>query len=280
MPTATPQPTPSPTPELVLVETLAIDSELLTNAPRIVDVYLPPGYAADPERRYPVVYAQDGQDMDDVRLKATLEELYSQGALAPLIVIAIHATGERMSEYGTAGTPDYQYRGNHADLYTRMLFEEIMPRINENYRTLTGPENTSVMGWSLGGLMAFDLAWNHPEAFGQVGVFSGSFWWHTENEDLQTMLDSRVAHMMVREGEKRDGMRFWFETGFHDETDDRDGDGIIDAVQDTRELVAELRAKGYTDADIAVVELPDGFHSQSTWAEVLPDFLVWASPRQ
>ena len=94
------------------------------------------------------------------------------------------------------------------------------------------------------------------------------------------MLDSRVAHTMVREGEKREGMRFWFESGFHDETDDRDGDGIIDAVQDTRELVAELRAKGYTDAEIAVVELPDGFHSQSTWASVLPDFLVWAFPRQ
>lgn len=280
IPTATSRPTASPTPQAVVVDTITFDSELLTNAPRIVDVYLPPGYDAEPERRYPVLYAQDGQDMDDVHMQGTLEELYSQGAIAPLIVVAIHATGERMSEYGTAGIPDYQDRGNHADLYTRMLFEEIMPAINEKYRTLGGAENTSVMGWSLGGLTAFDLAWNHPEVFGQAGVFSGSFWWHTDNEDVQTMLDSRVAHKMVREGEERDGMRFWFETGFHDETDDRDGDGIIDAVQDTRELVAELRAKGYTDADIAVVELPDGFHSQSTWAKVLPDFLVWAFPGQ
>jgi enterochelin esterase-like enzyme len=261
-----------------MVETITVDSEFLTNAPRIVDIYLPPGYDADPDRRYPMLYAQDGQDMADVRLKHTLEELYGQGTIAPLIVIAIHATGERLSEYGTAGTPDYQYRGSHAALYTRMLLDEIMPAINEKYRTLVGPENTSVMGWSLGGLMAFDLAWNHPEIFGQVGVFSGSFWWHTDNEDLPAMLASRVTHKMAREGEKREGTRFWFESGFRDESDDRDGDGIIDAVQDTRELVSELMAKGYTDADITVVELTEGFHTQSTWGEVLPEFLRWAFP--
>lgn len=280
MRSATAQPSPPPTPPPVTVETLTFDSRFLTNTPRIVDVYLPPGYQADDDQRYPVLYAQDGQDMGAVHLKSTLEVLYAVSALRPVIVVAIHASGERLNEYGTAGIPDYQYRGSKADLYTRMLLEEIMPAINGKYRTLTGPENTAVMGWSLGGLTAFDLAWTHPEIFGQVGVFSGSFWWHTDDTDLQSMLDSRVAQKMVREGEKRKGLRFWFESGLKDETDDRDNNGVIDAVQDTRELVAELEANGYTSEDIAMTELPNGFHSQSTWGEVLPDFLKWAFPNK
>jgi enterochelin esterase-like enzyme len=263
-----------------MVKTISIDSQFLPDTPRIVDIYLPPGYDADGAERYPVLYAQDGQDMPMVHLKSTLEALYAASAIRPIIVVAIHASGERVNEYGMAGIPDYQYRGFQADLYTRMVLEEIMPAVNDSYRTLTAPEHTAVMGWSLGGLTAFDLAWNHPDIFAQVGVFSGSFWWHTDDADLRTMLDTRVAHKMVREGEKREGMRFWFETGFKDEEDDRDKDGVIDAVQDTRELVAELKAKGYTDAEIELIELPNGFHSQSTWATVLPDFLKWAFPQR
>ncbi len=273
MPTATPIPPP------VTVERYEFESAFLADKynRRKVDIFLPPGYA-ESEARYPVLYAQDGQDMGDVRLKSTLEQLYNEKAIQPLIVVAVHASDDRLKEYGTAGTPDYAGRGNEAGLYTAMLLKEIRPYIESTYRTQIGPANTAVMGWSLGGLMAFDLAWNHPDVFGQVGVFSGSLWWHTDDTDLQSVFGSRIAHDMVRNGEKRDGMRFWFESGLLDEKDDRDGDGVIDSVQDTRELVAELQAKGYTDADIRQLELPQGYHGPGTWANALPHFLVWAFP--
>ncbi len=275
--TATPQEEQNPMLITITVDSLRFDSKYLTNTPRKVDVFLPPNYETS-NQRYPVVYAQDGQDMTAVHLKETLETLYQQNLIKPMIVVAIHASGERLSEYGTAGIPDYQFRGNRADAYTSMLLEEIMPEINRKYRTLTEPENTAVMGWSLGGLMAFDLAWNHPDTFGMVGAFSGSFWWHTDNENLQTVLNSRIVHEMVRSGKKQDGLKFWFETGFLDEEDDRDSDGVIDMVQDTRELVAVLQALGYSDEDIRLIELPTGRHNPSTWAEALPDFLIWAFP--
>ncbi len=279
VPAPTPSPSPAPTPLPVTVVRYEFESAFLPNKynRRIVDIFLPPGYDAS-DARYPVLYAQDGQDMGDVRLKATLERLYAENAIQPLIVVAVHASGERLREYGTSGMPDYAGRGDKADLYTAMLLQEIKPYIESTYRTRSGPQHTAVMGWSLGGLMAFDLAWNHPDVFGQVGVFSGSLWWHTDHANLQTILDSRIAHGMVRAGEKRPGMRFWFESGFQDEKDDRDGDGVIDSVQDTRELVAELRAKGYTDADIRLLELPQGYHGPGTWADALPDFLTWAFP--
>ncbi len=269
---------PTPTPQPVTVENIRIDSQFLTNTPRKIDIFLPPGYAAS-QASYKVLYAQDGQDMSAVNLPAALDALYAQDAIEPVIVVAIYASGERLSEYGTAGIPDYQYRGSRADLYTRMLFEEIMPKVNAEYRTLTGPENTVIMGWSLGGLMAFDLAWNHPNVFGKVGVFSGSFWWHTDDTSLQTMLDSRIAHSMVRRAGKKADLQFWFESGMQDETEDRDNNGVIDAVQDTRELIDALKSAGYSDSEIVNVELPQGRHSQSTWGSVLPDFLKWAFPK-
>jgi enterochelin esterase-like enzyme len=268
----------TPEPLAVTVERIEFYSENINPyVKRVVDVYLPPGYAAS-DARYKVLYAQDGQDMGSIGLKAMLEKLYAENAIEPVVFVAIHASGERLSEYGTAGIPDYQFRGSRADLYTKMLLEELMPRINADYRTQTGPENTAVMGWSLGGLMAFDLGWNHPDVFGKIGVFSGSLWWHTDNTDLKSMLDSRVAHDMVRRDGKKDGLAFWFESGMLDETEDRDGDGVIDAVQDTRELIETLKSVGYTDADIVNVELPQGRHSPATWGSVLPDFLKWAFP--
>lgn len=279
LPSPTLLPTATPTPPPVTVERYEFESAFLVDKynRRKVDIFLPPGYATS-EARYPVLYAQDGQDMGDVRLKPTLERLYAENTIRPLIVVAVHASGDRLKEYGTAGIPDYAGRGDEAHLYTAMLLEEIKPYIEATYRTQTGPANTAVMGWSLGGLMAFDLAWNHPDVFGQVGVFSGSLWWHTDHTDVESRIASRIAHAMVRDGEKRAGMRFWFESGFLDEKDDRDGDGVIDSVQDTRELVAELQSKGYTDADLRLLELPQGYHGPGTWADALPDFLAWAFP--
>ena len=275
----TPAPTSTPLPPEVTVVRYEYYSQFFSQfMRRVVDIFLPPGYETS-DARYKVLYAQDGQDMGDVRLKATLERLYAEDAIEPVIVVAIHAE-DRINQYGTAGKPDYAGRGGRADLYTRLLLEELIPYINQTYRTQTGPENTLVMGWSLGGLMAFDLAWNHPDVFGRVGVFSGSFWWHTDDTDLTAMLGSRIAHKMAREGGKREGLKFWFESGFKDEDADRDGDGIIDAVQDTRELIAELQTLGYTDADIRLLELENGYHGPGTWAEALPDFLLWAFEKE
>ena len=69
--------------------------------------------------------------------------------------------------------------------------------------------------------------------------------------------------------------------GTLDETDDRDGNGVIDAIQDTTELMDELAAKGYQrEIDMVYVQVDGGRHNQSTWAIVLPDFLRWAFPVQ
>jgi len=136
------------------------------------------------------------------------------------------------------------------------------------------------MGASLGGLNALDLAWAHPDVFGTVGVFSGSLWWRGEDGDWRAAQRSRLAHRLVRETERAPKLRLWFEAGTADETDDRDGNGVIDAIQDTTELIDELAAKGFRrDVDVSYHEVAGGQHHEVTWAEALPEFLKWAFPR-
>jgi enterochelin esterase-like enzyme len=261
----------------VVVERLPPLESRLLGEPRLIDVYLPRAYRTDTLRTYPVLYANDGQDMEAVDLAGALDSLQRAGHLAPLIVVAVHAT-ERVLDYGTAYIPNAQGLGARADRYGQFLLTEVMPLIEARYRTRPGPASTAIMGWSLGGLSAFDLAWRHPERFSAVGAFSGSFWWRTDDRDVAARQASRIMHRRIRETPGRPALRMWFETGLHDESSDRDGDGVIDAVQDTRELVAELERKGYRSARDVVHITVDGGHDLPTWKRFLPVWLVWAFP--
>ncbi len=83
-------------------------------------------------------------------------------------------------------------------------------------------------------------------------------------------------HRRVRETKGRPPLRLWFQAGTGDERADRDDNGVIDAIQDTRELMRELTAKGFVGgSDMTYVEVPGGGHNEATWARALPDFLGW-----
>ena len=68
----------------------------------------------------------------------------------------------------------------------------------------------------------------------------------------------------------------YFAVGTAEETDDRDGDGRIDVLDDAEDLAAALRVQG---GDVTVVRQQDGMHRQPTWAAMLPAFLRWAYGR-
>ncbi|HZY44187.1 MAG TPA: alpha/beta hydrolase-fold protein [Anaerolineae bacterium] len=247
---------------------------------RPIEIYLPPDYSGDPQRKYKVLYANDGQDLRGLSLNSILDALYARHAIDPIIVVAIHATNDRMNEYGLSDQPDYRQRGSQATTYAHFVIDELMPFIDRHYRTLGGSMNTAIMGWSLGGLSAFDMAWQRPDKFGIVGAFSPSFWWRSDNSSPRSQQASRLAHRIVRAGIKRPGLRFWFQTGTRDESADRDRNGMIDSIQDTIELIAALKSIGYrSNREVKYVEVKDGRHTQETWAQALPLFLHWVFPQ-
>jgi len=142
---------------------------------RHVEIWLPPGYDATPTRRYPVLYMHDGQNLFDPRIASTgvdwgvdeaVTRLSVPGVISPVIVVGVWNTAERFPEYSPwHGAPDY----------ARFLIDELMPRVNAEFRTLTGPANTAVMGSSAGGLLSFYLVTHHPEVFGACGCLSTHF---------------------------------------------------------------------------------------------------------
>jgi enterochelin esterase-like enzyme len=256
--------------EIILADVQATG---LANSRDIV-VYLPPGYRKHIDKAYDVLYVNDGQERDALDLRGALARLTLKGKIRPIIVVVIPTNANRIQEYGTACCPNSRGLGADAAAYSAFVVHELKPLIDKKFRTRSPAALTGV---SLGGLSAFDIVWNNPYDFNTVGAMSGSFWWNTATTEDWPAEDPRIAHAMVRGSQYIEGFRGWFQAGTRDEVSDRDNDGVIDAIQDTTELIEELTRLGYRPGvDLKYVEMPSGRHDYQTWAKVMPDFLIWA----
>jgi esterase/lipase superfamily enzyme len=190
--------------------------------------------------------------------------------------VGIHCGVERMMEYGTVCRADFRGRGAKAGLYNKFVFDELLPFIRNEFGTYSFKEK-SFAGFSLGGLSAIDIVWNHASEFVKVGVFSGSLWWRRrgyDDERYNYELD-RIMHLQVMKGIRHPWLKFFFECGALDETADRNNNGVIDAIDDALDMIKYLKQLGYTDDDIHYLELEDGRHNVETWGRAFPEFLKW-----
>ena len=191
--------------------------------------------------------------------------------------MGIHTGPTRKMDYGVAAEPDYLGRGAHAGDYTHFILRELLPYLY-NHFGVTRFRETSFAGFSLGGLSALDIAWHNPSLFSKVGIFSGSLWWRSLDQDDPAYNDNlhRIIHQQIRKGSYAAELSFFFQCGNLDETMDRNNNGIIDSIDDTLDLIRELEHKGYVNGkDIFYLEFPDGRHDMATWARALPVFLDW-----
>ncbi len=220
----------------------------------------------------------DGQDIEKLKLKETITDLYKKKLIQPLVVVAIHAGSNRQDIYGVAGYPDYQNRGSKAGKYADFIDNELYPFVKK--KAGVRKFNTVVLaGSSLGGLSAFDIAWNHADKIDKVGVFSGSFWWRDKDAAAADYSDAgnRIIINNIQSSRKKPHLKYWFYAGAKEETSDRDKDGIIDVVDDTKDLVALIQSKNVCPpSDIVYTESADGKHDPESWSRAMPDFLRWA----
>lgn len=224
----------------------------------------------------PALLINDGQDMKQLGLIKTLSSLYLSNRIPPMAVVAVHAAEDRHQEYGTAGYINYKKQGAKADRYSQFVTLELVPFLQDQYGLCRNPVLSAFAGFSLGGLSALDISWRNPDLFLKVGVFSGSLWWRHKPVDTKNNKPHRIMHQIVRQSSKREGMKFWFEAGTNDESHDRNNSGTIDAIEDTQDLIRELKVIGYTDKDITFRLVKKGEHNFETWSRAFPDFLVWA----
>ena len=243
-----------------------------------IEVYLPPNYYRNSKQNFPLLLINDGQDFERLGMVKVLSKMYDEGLMQSAIVVGIHADSHRVLEYGTAMREAYNGFGSMANRYTRFIMSELVPFLRSKFRCATSSDQTAIAGFSLGGLSALDIAWAHPETFGKVGVFSGSLWWrHTSFREEDPDAD-RIMFEVVESSAKKEGLRFWFMAGTNDETSDRNNNGVIDAIDDTKDMLNLLLQKGYSPDDLYYTEVEGGEHNPTTWGEVMPQFLRWAFP--
>ncbi len=219
----------------------------------------------------------DGQELNRLGLAGILEELDGRGSLAPLLCVGIHAGTARKMEYGTAGRPDYLGWGNSAEAYSRFVLEELIPAIRIRFGIASFREK-AFAGFSLGALSAMDIVWHHPQEFAALGCFSGSFWWRTKDKSDPSYDEKRdrIMHDEVRKGGYYPWLKLFFECGTEDEEEDRNQNGVIDSIDDTKDLIGELVRKGYDPGkNIRYLEIEGGRHEVGTWAKAMPEFLLW-----
>ena len=242
----------------------------------MVDFYLPP--AAVPQTALSLLFVNDGQDLVTMKFDEILTALYEAGEIKDLFCVGIHCSKDRKNEYGTAKILDYKGRGAKAALYNRFIFEELLPYVRSTLFIYSFKEK-SFAGFSLGGLCALDIVWNHPTEFSKAGIFSGSLWWRDKDQDDDDFNEDtdRIMHKQVREaGSFSPWLKFFFEVGTLDEVADRNNNGVIDSIDDTASLIEELVKKGYNrNTDINFVQLKEGRHDVPTWAKAFPEFLKW-----
>ncbi len=244
-----------------------------------IKIFLPPGFDPFQATEYPSLYFNDGQDMKALKMSETLQQVYQHNSLQKLLVIAVHA-GDRGQEYGTASQLDYKQRGRKARQYGNFITQELVPMVRSIYHASAKPTDTCIAGFSLGGLSALDIAWDYPDIFAKVGLFSASLWWRSQAYTPDDPDGHRIMHQIIRDSVIRPGFRFWLQTGTNDETEDRNNNGIIDSIDDTMDLIRELEKLSYRQGhDIRYVEVKGGYHNQATWHKVMPDFLHWMFSR-
>jgi len=234
--------------------------------PRDLVVYLPPGYDASTEARYPVLYLHDGQNVfdratsfgEEWHVDETAQAMIEAGSIQPLIIVGIYNTGDhRIDEY--TPTTDETKGGGHADDYGRMMIEELKPFIDRTYRTRIAAESTGLGGSSLGGLLTLHLGLRHSSVFGRLAVVSPSAWW-----------DDRVIIREVEQLPAKLPLRIWLDVGT------KEGE---EATKDVRTLRDALTAKGWTAGqDLAYEEIAGGEHNEASWGSRVGRILQYLFP--
>ncbi|PIQ62868.1 MAG: esterase [Bacteroidetes bacterium CG12_big_fil_rev_8_21_14_0_65_60_17] len=170
---------------------------------RRVHVWLPPSYGEQPDSRFPVLYMHDGQNVFDPAgsvfsgrdwaVDEVILALADSGAIRPPIVVAIEsgplrivelapqdvltdyfpvdtlAEARRQLEAGVNIPASQPLLGN---AYLAYITEDLMPWVEANYRVQDGPENTFIMGSSMGGLASIYALYKRPDVFGGAAALS------------------------------------------------------------------------------------------------------------
>jgi glycosidase/predicted alpha/beta superfamily hydrolase len=233
---------------------------------RRVMLYLPPDYATS-QRRYPVLYMHDAQNVFDAAtsfagewgVDETLDELHAHGDPGAIVVAIDNGGTHRMDEYNPWKSVDGQHGGGEGDAYVQFLVKTLKPYIDSHYRTRPDRENTGIMGSSMGGLISLYAALQYPEVFGRAGVFSCACW----------VAGPRILALARHAKPKRPLPRLYFVAGGLETNDGSQ-------ARDQQMVIDSLVAAGFPSGTAIRSFVPaDGRHSEWFWRREFPAAYQW-----
>jgi enterochelin esterase family protein len=163
-------------------------------------VYTPPGYDSDLSKRYPVLYLQHGGGEDETgwsnqgMVNLIMDNLIAEGKITPFIIVMDNGTWH-MPKQEPATSHDTTKSEEHlrtwppkgwADVFMKTLLKDIIPMIDDNYRTIADQEHRAMAGLSMGGMQTRIITLANPNVFSYVGMFSGG---SISLEDIQNSPD-------------------------------------------------------------------------------------------
>lgn len=226
---------------------------------RRIAALLPHDYY-ETDKRYPVLYLQDGQNLFedyapygswgvDKRL-AMLSEM----GMGDVIIVAIdHAEAQRVGEF----LPSFKTKLGRGDgkKYVRFLADTLKHYIDDHFRTLPGPEHTGIGGSSLGGLISIYAGMMYPEVYDKLMIFSPSLWVTPdlpyELVDLTNEFNGRI-YLYGGEAESAT---------------------MVPNLQRFKEALS--RQEGAEDVRFRLEIDPDGQHNEARWGQEFPKAIEW-----
>lgn len=234
----------------------AVESRELGNV-RDLYVWLPAAYARS-ERRYPVMYMHDGQNLFDPRLSFAepwrvdrAMDRASKRANEAIVVGVPNMGADRINEYSP--WVDAKAGGGRGDRYLDWLIGTVKPLVDDRFRTRPERRYSGIVGSSMGGLIALYGYLREPGVFGFVGALSPSLWF--AGRRIFTTLEASTPVPG----------RIYLDIG------GREGRVALD---DARLMRDALIAKGYTlGRELRWIEDPDGRHTEVDWGRRFGDAL-------
>jgi predicted alpha/beta superfamily hydrolase len=242
---------------------------------RKVRVLLPAGYgeAVNKDRRYPVLYMLDGQNVFDACLSdvshhewgadESVRKLIAEKKIPPLIVVGVdHAGKDRAREYlpykDFVGNPDMDEPAGK--LFPDFMTKEVMPLVDGRYRTLTGAPNTGIGGSSYGGIASLYALLAKPNAFG-YGLIESPVLWVGMG---QLVRDTSPLAAMPR--------KVFVAFGGKEASDPYISQKMIGFV---RQVESNFHAAGYDETNFRVVIDPEAEHTEAAWEKRMPGALTF-----
>ncbi len=256
--------------------------------PRNVSVWLPASYFSSPQKRFSVIYAQDGQNLFFPEftyagvtwgIEDTITRLNRAGKINDVIVVGISSTKNRRLEYYPQGSTQYvseQTRKNLAshpqgpprgDAYMAFIVEKLKPFIDGQYRTLADRENTFLLGSSMGGVISLYGAIRYPDVFGAAACLSTHWPLNHFIQASSVAAEDELAKAYIRYIKQNlpsasAGLRLYFDYG------DQGVDAMYEPYQ--RQIDTLLRERNYKQGEQWVSRFfPGGNHNEKSWGERL-----------